>query len=164
MERSLSLKAGPELDALVHEHVMGYRALEEGGWTAPDGDFCPRVWSYSSAGAWAMIVAETLVAPYGADPWLSFALRTTTHPENGRRWHAMFRREEETAWAEGMTPEEAICLAALEAVGYRPEAKSAARPEPERAGQEVWSARPAARLARVCDEDPEEPVREPVFA
>ncbi len=158
-ERALRLKAGAELDLLVHERVMGYRRREQGGWETPDGEPCPRCWSYSTSSSWALIVAETLVAPYQADPWLSFSLRTTHHPDRGRRWHAMFRREDDSVWAEGMTPEEAICLAALAAVGYTeavaaPEAPAvpaqpaAPREWPTRADASWWAWTPPAERER----------------
>ena len=92
---------------------MGYSRREDGGWLDPAGEVCPACWPYSTSPSWALIVAQTLTGHYSAEPWDGFALRTTRHPEHGPRWHASFRRDLAQVWAEGMTPEEAICLAAL---------------------------------------------------
>ena len=115
-ERKLKQKAGPVLDQMVHEHVMGYEPLEEGGWRAPNGDLCPVCWPYSTSSVWSHVVAETMLANHTTRSWDGFALRSTRHPDHGLRWHASFRRDLMYAWAEGVTPEEAICLAALLAI------------------------------------------------
>jgi len=130
IQEILGLRAGSELDRLVHERVMGYSPRNEGGWWTADGETCPACWNYSTSSAWALIVAETLVASYMPNRWHSFSLRTVNDPELGRRWHVMFRREEEAAWAEGRTPEEAICLAALVGAAAQPNAPAVVEETP----------------------------------
>ena len=131
------MNAGRELDALVAEKVMGWREVRcnVGGnipYGEPDDDWnrdaradpahgftgIPRVHreevpDYSTSIAEAWLVVEKLSGQFAVN------LSCTSQPV---RWLCEFSRSE-NVWfnAHGRTPAEAICLAALKAIGYHDE-------------------------------------------
>jgi hypothetical protein len=113
------MKPGPELDALVAEHIMGWRKIPVEGrdftwmWDKKEGCFrwevqqCPAystvlfmAWELVGKAAGALTLTENLRQP-GSDKLA---------------WEAWFDPFEED-WAVGESPAHAICLAALKIHG-----------------------------------------------
>lgn len=110
------MKASAQLDDLIAEKVFGYRV--EHGTLLYCGDCYPWTDYYLESGLCQKIDpsqciqdAWMVVQAMEERGWGFMILRG-----KGFTWNATFGRKYQTAWAEGETAAEAICLAALNAV------------------------------------------------
>lgn len=123
-----NMKSGRELDALVAEKVMGWKPNYPGGWLHPprdtsdrkrylDNDGCTVIPSYSTDIAAALEVLNKLrEMPTSSAKDMSAGISVEAVDSGG--WWVGWRWHEWTDdGARGETIPEAICLAALKAVG-----------------------------------------------
>jgi hypothetical protein len=105
------IPVGPELDRAVAERVMGFTPLLHdfgSAWEGDDNEICESIPPYSTSIAAAWLVVEKMAT-------LGHRL-CLLQVRDRLRWHADFLREREYMGS-GQTAPEAICRAALAALG-----------------------------------------------
>jgi hypothetical protein len=125
------MDAGREMDALVAEHLMGWRLVKRGRRvaTGPDYEGPGEILGFSGNADARRWIAQVCPA-YSTEIAAAWSV-VELFPETGRglhlmqsmarggRWRCTFDMED-GVW--GDTAPHAICLAALKSVGYTPEA------------------------------------------
>jgi hypothetical protein len=115
MSEDTKLTAGREMDAIIAEKVMGQERIADCPLGDPDcpGKFTPQVGAvpclprYSSEIAAAWLVVERFA---------EYELAHSPHPEGGHIFR-IYHPDGSYLWERGTTAPEAICKAALKALG-----------------------------------------------